>query len=76
MREIRAVESGADCPDHAVHHSAGSDDVGSGLRVAYRLPCQQLQRGIVVDVHSPNLLIEHAALPVIGVLAETNVGDD
>ncbi len=66
-----AVEGGADRGDAPVHHVAGSDGVGAGLRLRERGAGDQLERGVVVDV----AVAEHAAVAVGGVLAEAGVGD-
>ncbi|MDZ7631266.1 MAG: hypothetical protein U5K74_07945 [Gemmatimonadaceae bacterium] len=62
----------ADRADAPIHHVARRDDVGAGLGVHDRLARQQLQRGIVVH----RLTGEHAAVPVVGVLAHAHIGDD
>ena len=46
------VERAADGGDAAVHHVAGSDDVGSGLGLADGGAGQQLEGRIVVDVEA------------------------
>ena len=76
MLEAAAVERRADRADHAVHHAAGSDDVGPGLGVADGLLAEQLERGVVVDIHPAGVVVDHAAVAVIGVFAEADVGDD
>ena len=76
MDEPGRVEARANRPDHAVHHAARGDHVGAGPGVDHRLLGQQLERGVVVDVRAAGRVAGHAALPVVGVLAETDVGDD
>ncbi len=65
-------------PDHPVHHAAGGDHVRPRAGVADRLLHEVRQRGVVVDVRRPpsDMLVQHAAVAVIGELAETDVGDD
>ena len=58
VREAAAVEGRADGADHAVHHAAGSDQVGPGLGVADGLLAEQLQRGVVVDVHPAGVIVD------------------
>ena len=65
------VERRANRRDAAVHHVARRDDVGAGARVRHRFAREQLERRVVVDVAVAN----HAAVPVLGVLAEADVGD-
>ena len=76
MRKIAAVERGANGADHAVHHPAGGHDTGACLCVADRLPGQQLQRGVVVHVHSTRMIVDDAAVTVIGVFAKADIGND
>ena len=71
LLEALLVEGGADGADPAVHHVAGGDDVGAGLGVAHRLPGQQLEGGVVEDA----VALDDAAVAVVGVLAEADVGD-
>ena len=61
--------------DHAVHHAGGGDHVGAGAGVADGLLGQERQRGVVVDVHPAADLGQRAAMAVVGVLAEAQVGD-
>ena len=75
MREAGRVEPAADRPHHAVHHAAGGDHVGPGPGVDHGLPGEQLQRGVVVDVHPAGDSLERPAMAVVGVLAEADVGD-
>jgi hypothetical protein len=75
MRIAGLIEGAADGAHHAVHHGAGGDDVGAGASVADRLPAQQIERGIVVDIDAAGVLAQHTAVAVVHVLAEANVGD-
>jgi hypothetical protein len=59
----------------AVHHAAGGNHVGPRRRVAHGLASEQFQRGIVVHVGAAAALGQHAAVAVVGVLAEADVGD-
>ena len=76
MAEAGRVERRADRGHHAVHHAAGSHDVGASPCMAHRLPGEQLERRIVVDVGPPGLLVNDPAVAMIGVFAAANVGDD
>ncbi len=71
--EALAVERLADDGDLAVHHPGGGDDVGAraGLRDGHR--GIQLIGGVVVD---PAVIVEHAAVAVVGELVEAGVGHD
>jgi hypothetical protein len=73
VREPGVVESLADRADHAVHHPAGGDHVGSGLRVADALLGEVRQRGVVVDVELTAVVVKDAAVAVVGVFAEALV---
>ena len=66
------VERVADGGDAAVHHVAGGDDVGAALGVRDRHLGEQLEGDVVEHL----TLLDHAAVPVVGVLAEAHVGDD
>ena len=70
--EAVPVERLADRPHPAVHHVGRRDDVGPGLRVGERLGREDRERAVVVDP----LVHDDAAVPVVGVLAEADVGDD
>ena len=63
----------ADGADHAVQHAAGGDHVGAGLGMADALLRQQRQRGVVVHVEPAAVLVQDAAMAVVGVLAEAFV---
>ena len=65
------IEGGANRADAPVHHVRRRDDIGARSRMRQRLAHQQIQRGVVVDVVIP----DHAAMPMVGVLAHANVGD-
>ena len=69
------VEPAADRLDHAVHHAGRGDHVGAGAGVADGLLGQQRQRRVVVDVEPAAGLGQRAAVAVVGVLAEAQVGD-
>ena len=67
----------ADGGNAAIHHVAGSDDIGAGAGKACAGAREQLERGIVVDVEAAVVgLDDHAAVAVAGVLAEADVGDE
>ena len=74
MREAGRVECRADGADHAVEHAAGGDHVGAGTDVADTLGRQVRQRRVIVEVEPAGLLRKHSTMSVIGVLAETFVG--
>ena len=75
MLAIGVVEAGADRPDHAIHHPAGGDHVGSCPGVTGGLAGEQLERGVVIDVDAGRRFGQHAAVAMIGVLANADVGD-
>ena len=62
----------ADGADPPVHHVARRDDVDAGARLRDRRARQQLERRIVVD---DAVGAQHAAVAVVGVLAQAQVGD-
>ncbi len=72
MLETLAVEALADRPHAAVHHVRRRYHVGAGAGLRERGPDQETKRGVVLHVALP----DHAAVPVIGVFAETHVTDD
>ena len=72
MREARRVEGRADRAHAPVHHVGGRDHVGAGPRVRDRLDGEQLEGRIVVHV----AVLHHAAVAVVGVFAETDVGHE
>src|SRR5581483_7135925 len=67
----RLRQLGADRADAAVHHVAGADGVRARLGVRHGGARDQLERGVVVDLAA----CEDAAVPVRGVLAEADVGE-
>ena len=75
-REARAVESRADRGDHPVHHPRRGDHVGPRAGMADRLLGEERQGRVVVDVDPPAPIHQRAAMPMVGVLAEADVGDD
>ena len=66
------VQRLADCTDAAVHHIRWCDDIGTGARVRKALFDEEFHRPVVL--HLPCL--NDAAMPVVCVFAEANVGDD
>ena len=58
--------------DLAVHHPARRDDVSAGTGLGHRGLGVDLERRVVVDVAA---LVEHAAVAVVGVLVDAEVGD-
>ena len=67
------------CPDradHAVQHAGRGNDIGPALGMADRDPVHQFERGIVEEVHAAPGLADDPAVPVIGVFAGTDIGDD
>ena len=70
--QLLVVERRAQHTDPAVHHVRRRDDVRAGAGVADRRPREQLER-LVVEHASAG--VEHATVPVVGVLAEAHVGD-
>ena len=68
--EAVRVERLADRPHAPVHHVARGDDVGPGLRVGERLGREDRERRVVVDLPAD----DRAAVAVVGVLAEADVG--
>ena len=57
--------------DLAVHHPARCDDVGAGGGLGDGGLGVDLERGVVVDVA---VLVEHAAVTVVGVLVDAQIG--
>ena len=49
------------------------DDVGAGVGLGHRDLGVALERGVVVDLAA---VVEHAAVAVVGVLVEAEVGDE
>ena len=72
MCEPGRIEGSADRPNPAVHHVRWRDDIGPCPGVGDGLNGEQLERRVVVDVAVP----DHAAVPVVGVLAEADVSDE
>jgi hypothetical protein len=69
------VERLADGADPAVHHVGRRDDVGAGRGVRERRPGQVGERAVVVDLDEAGRIgPQRAAVPVLGVLAEADVG--
>ena len=54
------IQRRPDGRDHAIHHAAGSDDVGSSLSVGNSDLPQNLQRGVVVNIALGQLLVRSA----------------
>ena len=74
--EAGGVERAADGADLAVHHPAGGHDVGAGGGLGDGDPAVDLERGVVVDggVGIVGRSVEHAAMAVIGVLVDAQIG--
>jgi hypothetical protein len=71
----RLVEGLPNRRDAPVHHVARGDHVGTGIRVDERDAREHLERRVVVDVdHAVTPRVENAAVAVVGVLVDTNVG--
>ena len=66
------VERVADGGHAAVHHVAGGDEVGAALGVRHGHLGEQLEGDVVDDL----AVLHHAAVAVVHVLAEADVGDD
>ena len=66
------VEGPPDGAHLAVHHAGRRHPVGAGLGVRDRDPRVRVERRIVVDRAAP----DHAAVPVVRVLAQAQVGDE
>ena len=64
----------ADGGDSAVHHVAGSDDVGSGSGERDGGFGEQMQGGIVLDFVILAVFFHDSAVAVRGVFAEADVG--
>ena len=73
------VERAANGGHAAIHHVAGSDNVGAGFGLAHCRTRQQLERGIVVHFEvrmgAGTRLDHYAAVAVAGVFAQAKVGD-
>ena len=67
------VESGADRGDLAVHHPRRRDHVGARLGLRERDARVELDGGVVVDLSRRR---QHAAVAMVGVLVETEVGHE
>ena len=68
-----AVERAADGCDLPVHHPARRGDVGAGFGLRDRSSLVDLEGGVVVDVAVGP---DDAAVPVVGVLVDAQVGDE
>ena len=66
------IECVADPTYTPIHHIRWSDDVAARVGVDQGLPDQQVQCAVVVDI-TP---VQEAAMAVIGVFAQTHIGDD
>src|SRR5204863_4566087 len=71
--EVGAVEAGAQGGDSAVHHAAGGDDARAGFCVVDGLFDEALDSFVVL--HRGAVFREWAAVTVVGVFAEAQVGD-
>ena len=69
----RCVQRVPDCPDLAVHHAAGSDQMGASCRMQYRHLGVDLDGCVIVDRTRGS---EHAAVSMIGELVETDIRHD
>ena len=56
-----------------IHHRGRRDDVGARVRMGNGCLRQQIERRVIVD---GSVVQQHAAVSVIGVLTQANVGDD
>ena len=73
-RAAVVVERRADRADAAVHHVGRRDHVGAGLRVGQRRVGQPRQRSRRCPHPPPSRAVERAAVAVVGVLAQADVG--
>ena len=71
VREALGVEACAHGADHAVHHSRGREHVDAGTRGRNGLTLQVCQRRVIQHL----VTVHHAAVTMVGVLAETVVAD-
>jgi hypothetical protein len=67
------VQGGPDGGHLPVHHPRGGDHVGAGDRLGHRHPGVEVQGGVVVDRAVGG---QDAAVAVVGVLVEAEVGHD
>lgn len=65
------IENAADLRHATVHHVRRGDHVGAGLGVGKRRLGQKVQRGVIVH----GVPVDEAAMPVIGILAQADVGN-
>ena len=72
MAQVVFVERVPDFGHPAVHHVRWRDHVRPCLGVGQRGPGQEIQRGVVVD----GMPFDDAAMAVIGVFAQTDIGND
>ena len=70
--EACRIERATNDADPPIHHVARGHDVRPGARVRQRLAHEQGERGVVVHV----AVAQNAAVPMISVLAQADVGDD
>ena len=69
--EALSVQRPANRSDSAIHHVGRGNDVGPGTGVRQRLPHQQVEGSVVLDL----AVLDDAAVAVVGVLAQAGVGD-
>ena len=69
----RPIKTRANGGNHAVHHAAGSHDVGTGLGVRNGNFGQNIQGLIVENIAC---VAEQTTVPMIRIFAQANVGDD
>lgn len=73
MVEACCIQCFADSLNITVHHIGGSNHVSTGLSVGYGNLSQQRQSFIVVDGAA---VLQHAAMTMLGVFAQADVGND
>ena len=66
------IEHFSNCADAAVHHVRRRDNVGAGARVRKRLLRQNLECRVIRHFS----VLDDAAVAVIGVFAQADVGND
>jgi hypothetical protein len=69
--ESRFHPAGPDFGDPAVHHVRRGHHVGTGLGMGQGRPGQKIQGTVVVD----GMAVHKAAVAVVGILAQADIGD-
>jgi hypothetical protein len=76
VQKFCGVERLANRADAAIHHVAGSDEVGAGFGMADGGAREKFEGGVVQDFGVRAVAFDDAAMTVAHVFAEANVGND